>query len=85
MIGKKNRGLRVVFKMETWGRILSDPARRHRRRNQIREEEVITVNMIELWKVEHSNTYMNWVGLYGYERAQEMVLAAMESRPKKRK
>lgn len=46
---------------------------------------MITVNMIELWKVEHSNTYMNWVGLYGYERAQEMVLAAMESRPKKRK
>ena len=85
MRDSKGLWIQSKIKVAQRQRILPDIARCHRRRNQSREEEVITVNMIELWKVEHSNTYMNWVGLYGYERAQEMVLAAMESRPKKRK
>lgn len=46
---------------------------------------MITQNMIELWKVHNANTYMNWVGLYGYDKAQERVLAALESANGKRK
>lgn len=38
---------------------------------------MITTNKIELWKLHHSNEYMDMVEIYGYDKAQEIVRLRM--------